>query len=113
MSQLAVDGQGLEPVEDDIDAGWADRRPRHGSPSGSTGDVVGAQFAYDGHADLTGVFEAVLDLARDLVREDGGSVIVDHVGFTSRERLAGLHGEASLDAGLRGRDALESSSRLA
>jgi len=54
-----------------------------------------AQFVYDGQADLTGVFEAVLDSRARSRAEDGGSVIVDHVRLHHHANVSpGLHGEA-------------------
>src|SRR5215208_572514 len=47
-------------------------------------------FANYGHLDLAGIFELVLDLARDLMREEDGAVIVDlgrldhHANLASR-----------------------------
>src|SRR5262245_45230994 len=70
-------------------------------PSTSFGIVDGARFPDDGHFDLAGVFELVLDAARDVLGEPDGFLV---------RHLFALDHDADLAAGLEGerlRDALE------
>src|SRR3712207_2862677 len=58
-----------------------------------------AGLADDGHLDLAGVFEAFLDLLRDVAGEAGGAEVVDGArGDENADLPAGLDGEALLDA---------------
>src|SRR3954449_4304012 len=62
----------------------------------------------DRDLDLPGVLELLLDLARDLVREQHGAVVVEGTGHHHHADLAaGLHGVDLVDAVVPRRDLLE------
>src|SRR3954454_11977749 len=69
------------------------RRPR--TEPASLGVVRGPALADHGHLDLAGIVELLLDVARDLVRQERGSVVVD---------LLRLDDHADLPAGVDGVD---------
>src|SRR4051812_4310046 len=74
----------------------------------SAGVVGGPRLPDDGHLDLAGVLELLLDLARDLVREQDGAVVVERAGLDHHADLAaGLHRVDLVDAVVAGGDLLE------
>src|SRR5690349_2726133 len=76
---------------------------------GALSSVVGrARLPDDGDLDLARVLELLLDLARDLVREQHGAVVVERARHDHHADLApGLHRVDLVDALVAGGDALE------
>src|SRR5215218_7144198 len=75
---------------------------------GLTSVVGGPRLPDDGHLDLAGILELLLDLARDLVREQDGAVVVERAGLHHHADLAaGLHGVDLVDAVVARGDVLE------
>src|SRR3954468_8689045 len=79
------------------------------SPSYYSSSVVSrARLPDHGHLDLARIFELLLDLARDLVREQDGAVVVEGAGLHHDADLAArLHGVDLVDAVVAGGDVLE------
>src|SRR3954469_8701833 len=70
--------------------------------------IDGPALADDRDLDLARVFELVLDLAGDLVREEDGGVVVDLLRLDEYADLApGLEGVDAIDAFVAGGDLLE------
>src|SRR6476469_10108160 len=75
---------------------------------GSVRHVHSPRLTDHGHLDLAGVLEPALDLAGDLVAEQGGGVVVDLLRLDHYPHLAaGLHGVHPVDAALGARDLLQ------
>src|SRR5215218_11144183 len=73
-----------------------------------TSVVGGPRLPDDGHLDLAGVLELLLDLAGDLVGEQDGAVVVERAGLDHHADLAaGLHRVDLVDAVVAGGDVLE------
>src|SRR3954464_11665055 len=78
------------------------------SPSYSSSVVRRSRLPDHGHLDLARVLELLLDLARDLVREQDGAVVVEGAGHHHHADLAaGLHRVDLVDAVVARRDLLE------
>src|SRR3954467_4675807 len=79
------------------------------SPSYYSSSVVSrARLPDHGHLDLARIFELLLDLARDLVREQDGAVVVEGAGLHHHADLAArLHGVDLVDAVVARGDVLE------
>src|SRR4051794_10103976 len=79
------------------------------SPSYYSSSVVSrARLPDHGHLDLARIFELLLDLARDLVREQHGAVVVEGAGLHHHADLAArLHGVDLVDAVVAGGGVLE------
>src|SRR3984885_5232636 len=76
--------------------------------TGSTGVLDCTRLPDDGHLDLAGIFELLLDLSCDLVREHRRRVVVDRPRRDHHANLpAGLHRVDLVDALVPGRDVLE------
>src|SRR4051794_36436284 len=89
---------------------WNDfiRAARVLATGGSAGVVRGARLPDHRHLDLAGVLELLLDLARDLVREQDGAVVVERARVEHDADLAaGLHGVDLVHALVAGGDVLE------
>src|SRR3954464_15549655 len=70
--------------------------------------IDGPALADDRDLDLARVFELVLDLAGDLVREEDGGIVVDLLWLDEHADLAaGLEGVDPIDASVAGGDLLE------
>src|SRR4051794_29807610 len=84
------------------------------SPSYSSSVVRRSRLPDHGHLDLARIFELLLDLARDLVREQDGAVVVEGAGLHHDADLAArLHGVDLVDAVVAGGGVLEVARALA
>src|SRR3954462_15883001 len=78
------------------------------SPSYSSSVVRGSRLPDHGDLDLARVLELLLDLARDLVREQDGAVVVEGARLHHHADLAArLHGVDLVDAVVARGDVLE------